>query len=75
MSLGITEIVLILIAAILLFGGKKIPELAKALGRASYEFKKAKSEIQREAKEVQESLECKDEKPTEYQLKDDVNEV
>ena len=75
MSLGITEIVLILIVAILLFGGKKIPELAKALGRASYEFKKAKSEIQKEAKEVEESLEYKVEKPKEYQLKDDVNEV
>ena len=75
MSLGITEIVLILIVILILFGSKKIPELAKALGRASYEFKKAKSEIQREAEEVQKSLEYKDEKPKEYQLKDDVNEV
>ncbi len=75
MSLGITEIVLILIVILILFGSKKIPELAKALGRASYEFKKAKSEIQREAEEVQKSLEYKDEQPKEYQLKDDVNEV
>ena len=75
MSLGITEIVIILIVAILKKKKKKIPELAKALGRASYEFKKAKSEIQKEAKEVEESLEYKDEKPKEYQLKDDVNEV
>lgn len=42
MSLGITEILLILVVIILLFGGKRIPEIARALGRASYEYKKAK---------------------------------
>ena len=33
MSLGITEIVLILVVVLVLFGGKKIPELARSLGR------------------------------------------
>ncbi|UKI40955.1 MAG: twin-arginine translocase TatA/TatE family subunit [Candidatus Melainabacteria bacterium] len=33
---------MILIVAVLLFGGKRIPELARALGRASYEYKKLK---------------------------------
>lgn len=42
MSLGITEILLILVVIILLFGGKRIPEIARALGRASYEYKKQK---------------------------------
>lgn len=40
MSLGLSEIVLILIVVLILFGGKRIPELAKALGRAQYEYKK-----------------------------------
>ncbi len=42
MSLGITEITLILIVILLLFGGKRIPELARAFGRATAEYKKAK---------------------------------
>lgn len=41
MSLGITEILLILVVIILLFGGKRIPEIARALGRASYEIQKS----------------------------------
>jgi sec-independent protein translocase protein TatA len=40
-SLGGTEIFLILAVALLLFGGKKLPELAKGLGQGIREFKKA----------------------------------
>lgn len=71
MSLGIQEIALILIVILLLFGGKRIPELAKALGRASYEFKKAKETIKKEAQEIEN--EVKD-KPSEQQLKDNTQE-
>ena len=39
--LGTTEIVLIVLAVVVLFGGKKIPELAKGLGSSLKEFKKA----------------------------------
>lgn len=42
MSLGLTEIALILVVVLVLFGGKRIPELAKALGKAQYEYKKPK---------------------------------
>ncbi|MDR1684415.1 MAG: twin-arginine translocase TatA/TatE family subunit [Elusimicrobiota bacterium] len=50
MSLGVWEIVLIILAVLLLFGAKRIPEIAKAFGRASHEFKKAKEEIEKETK-------------------------
>lgn len=73
MSLGITEITLILVVILLLFGGKRIPELARSLGRASYEFKKAKEVIKKEAEELKESITETSEKPEEYKLKDDVN--
>ncbi len=73
MSLGVTEITLILIVILLLFGGKRIPELARALGKASYEFKKAKEVIKKETDELKESITDAEEKPKEYQLKDDVN--
>ncbi len=67
MSLGITEILLILVVIILLFGGKRIPEIARALGRASYEYKKAKNVIQKEAQEIKNAIEETGEKPEEYQ--------
>ena len=41
MRLGFQEIVLILIIVLLLFGGKKIPELAKGLGKGIKDFKDA----------------------------------
>ncbi len=70
MSLGITEILLILVVIILLFGGKRIPEIARALGRASYEYKKAKNVIQKEAEDLKNAIEETGEKPEEYQPKD-----
>ncbi len=66
MSLGITEILLILVVALLLFGGKRIPEIARALGRASYEYKKAKNIIKDEANELKDAIEKTVEKPEEF---------
>jgi sec-independent protein translocase protein TatA len=43
MGLGATEIILILAVVLLLFGGKKIPELMKGLGKGVKEFKDATS--------------------------------
>jgi len=40
-GLGGSELILILGVALLLFGGKKLPELAKGLGQGIKEFKKA----------------------------------
>ncbi len=70
MSLGVTEITLILIVILLLFGGKRIPELARALGKASYEFKKAKEVIKKETDEIKDAIEDASEKPEEYKPQD-----
>jgi sec-independent protein translocase protein TatA len=40
-KIGMTEILLILLVVILLFGGRKIPELMKGIGQGMKEFKKA----------------------------------
>ena len=40
-SLGPMEIILIIAALVLLFGGRKIPELMKGIGQGMKEFKKA----------------------------------
>jgi len=38
---GLTEIILILLVVVLLFGGRKIPELMKGIGQGLKDFKKA----------------------------------
>ena len=40
-KLGVTEIILIIGVVVLLFGGRKIPELMKGIGQGMKEFKKA----------------------------------
>lgn len=42
--LGVPEIILILLVILLLFGAKKLPELARSLGRSMQEFKKGQKE-------------------------------
>lgn len=48
---GGMEWIIILVVVLLLFGGKKIPELAKGLGKGIREFNSAKSSIETEIKE------------------------
>ena len=50
--IGYTELILIFLVVFLLFGAKRIPDLAKALGKASHEFKKAKEGLVSETEEM-----------------------
>jgi len=52
-GLGGTEIMLIVLVILLFFGGKRIPELAKGLGKGIREFKDASSGKTEENKEIQ----------------------
>lgn len=54
---GITEILVILAVVLLLFGGKKIPELMKGLGSGIKEFKNAAKEDQKPADKKEENKE------------------
>jgi len=45
-SLGMGEIILILLIILIFFGARKIPELAQGLGKGLREFKKAAKDIQ-----------------------------
>ena len=49
MSIGFTEILLILLLALLLFGAKRLPELARSLGRAVKEFKQGITDLDKPA--------------------------
>ena len=52
---GGASIALIVIAILLLFGGKKIPELMRGLGKGISEFKKGKNELEDEIDDTKEN--------------------
>jgi len=45
-NIGMPELILILVLALVVFGPKKLPEVGKALGSGIKEFKKATADIQ-----------------------------
>jgi TatA/E family protein of Tat protein translocase len=59
-SVGPTELILIFIVALLVFGPKKLPEIGKSVGKAIREFKKASEEIKGRIEEEIQASEIKD---------------
>ena len=49
-NLGAGEIILILLVILILFGAKKIPELARGIGKGMSEFKKGLKDVEEEIK-------------------------
>lgn len=56
---GATEMLLIAFVVLLLFGGRKLPELMRGLGRGIREFNNAKANIETEVKESMKEIEDK----------------
>ena len=54
-GLGTPEIILIVVALVLLFGAKKIPDLMRGLGSGIKEFKKAANEVNEANEELKEN--------------------
>ncbi len=54
---GLPQILLIALVLLLLFGGRKIPELMRGLGRGIKEFKSASSEEKKTDKEIKDNSE------------------
>ena len=54
LMLGTWEIVAIVLVILLLFGGKKIPELMRGLGKGVKSFKQGMNEVEKEIKEIDE---------------------
>ena len=50
-NLGTTELVLIFLVVLLLFGGNKIPELMRGLGKGIREFNNAKNSVEEEIRQ------------------------
>ncbi|MPM17386.1 Sec-independent protein translocase protein TatA [bioreactor metagenome] len=61
-SLGAPEIIIIAFLVLLLFGGKKIPELMKGIGKGVKSFKDGMKGIEDDVKETNDTPESKDKK-------------
>jgi sec-independent protein translocase protein TatA len=59
-SVGMPEILVILVFVLIFFGGKKIPEFAQGLGKGLREFRKAARDIQ---DEIEKPIETETKKP------------
>jgi sec-independent protein translocase protein TatA len=53
-GLGMSEILVIALVVLLFFGGKKIPELMKGLGKGVRSFKDGMKEVEKEVKDTDE---------------------
>lgn len=56
-SLGFPELMIILVIALVLFGGGKLPEAGRAIGQAIREFKNAMRDTSQEVKDVKKEAE------------------
>jgi len=59
-SLGGQEIVVIFLIVLLLFGAKKLPELARGIGKSMGEFKKAREDFEKEITRAETDVQIKD---------------
>ena len=64
-GLGLPEIIVIFVIALVVFGPKRLPDLGKSIGRAMAEFKKASEDFQEsvrsEMKDVEKTVDVKEE--------------
>jgi len=58
--IGGQEIVVIFLIVLLLFGAKKLPELARGIGKSMGEFKKARDEFEKEITRAEHDVQIKD---------------
>ena len=64
MSLGPWEIIIIFVVILLVFGGKKLPELARGLGKRMGEFKRARDDFEDEIKMAEMEVSKEEEEKT-----------
>ena len=72
---GPTEWVLILVIVLVLFGAKKLPELARSLGQSMNEFRKAREEFDKELRQAGQDLKSAPQSTQPYQAPQPVQPV
>ncbi len=68
-GLGVQEIMLILLIALFFYGGEKIPEIAKGLGKGLREFKRAMDQVDDDEKEKERPMKVVSKSSTNSQVK------
>lgn len=59
-SLGVPELIVIFVIALIIFGPRKLPEIGRSLGRSIQEFKKASNELRNT---LEEEIRLEDQRP------------
>ena len=72
-GLGMPEVLLIALVVLLLFGGKKIPELMKGLGKGVKSFKKGMNEVEAEMNDIKNDIDSTAKTPDKIEKKDEYN--
>lgn len=67
-GIGMTELLVILVVALLLVGPKRLPELARSLGRAMGEFRRASNDLRQQLNEAVEEAQPEPERPADSEL-------
>ena len=65
-SIGMPELIIILVIALIIFGPRKLPELGKSLGRSLSEFKKASTDLQNT---LEQEIKIEEQKEAESKIK------
>lgn len=65
-SIGVPEMIIIFIVALIVFGPKKLPELGKSLGKGLAEFRQASNELKATIEEEVRSIETETNKPLDH---------
>lgn len=69
-TLGSQEMILIFLILLLLFGAKKLPQLARGVGKSMGEFKKAREEFEDEIKKGADEIDVETKKPSDTESRD-----
>lgn len=69
--IGPWQVVIIALVIVLLFGGKKIPELMKGLGKGVKSFKEGINEAEKEMKQIERDIDSDAKEPSEIKKVDD----
>lgn len=71
-NIGLPELLIILVIALLIFGPKKLPEVGKSLGRAIREFRRTSDEIK---EKIEQEIQAEELKDIQEDIKKDIKDI